>query len=90
MGFIIAGIAAVIVQVLAWIGGGRVFFDSFGLYGCIYTLSANWLLILGVVFLAIGIKKLRRDSKAENKKQCTEILDCRNDIDVQPDSNLTE
>lgn len=67
MGWTIAGIVCLALQVLSWIGNGGIPLAG-GLYGISYSLGANFALILGVVFLYLGYRHKGKQSQDKDSQ----------------------
>ena len=67
MGWTIAGIVCLVLQVISWIGNGGIPFAG-GPLGIGYTLGANFALILGAVFLYLGFRHRSKQSQAKESQ----------------------
>lgn len=70
MGWTIVGVICIILQVMSWIGNGGIPSVSGVpiIYSIVFFLSANALLILGIIFLIIG-QRWKAKKKAAKKAE---------------------
>ena len=61
-GYFVVSIIAMIFQILSWIGGARraAMIPMGGVYGAGYALGSNIGLIIAIIFLILGIRKLNK------------------------------